>query len=96
MKNKEFLIEALQELLDVWPDAEVIIKNLKANNYDENTIDFLADQLRNSINEVEDKEKKEKMKKWLDVITEIWELEDKDLKNDKQDLNKIEKMLDEL
>ncbi len=94
MKNKDFLLKALNQLLWVWSQANILIKNIEANNYDENTINFLAKKLKESINETTDKERKEKMKKWLNLITEIWKLEKEDKKENEEQLKKIENILD--
>lgn len=94
MNNKEFLLKTLNTLSKTWDWATILIQNLEANNYDEKTIDFLAEQMRNSINEVKDESVKEQIWKWLDIIKKIAEMEKSE--SDEDDVKNLEAMLDNL
>jgi len=96
MDNKEFLLKTLKTLSETWDWALVLIQNLEDNNYDENTIDYLAEQMRLSISEVKDETVKKQIWKWLDIINEISRMEkDENIQNDK-DLKKLENMFDDM
>lgn len=96
MNNKDFLLKTLKALSETWEGAIILIQNLEANNYDEKTIDFLAEEMRNSIDEVKDESVKKQIGKWLDIINKISEMEKNDNEATAKDLLDMEKMLEDM
>ncbi len=96
MNNKDFLLKTLKTLSETWDWAKELIINLEENNYDEKTIDFLAEQMRNSIWEVKDENVKKQIWKWLDIINEISRMEKSENETTAKDLQDMEKMLDDM
>lgn len=96
MDNKDFLLKTLQTLEKVWPPSTEMIKNLQENNYDEKTIDFLAEQMRDSISEVKDESIKKQLWKSIDILQKISEMEKSDDVNNKAEVEELENMLDNL
>ena len=96
MDNKEFLLKTLRSLSESWDWALVLIQNLESNNYDEKTIDYLAEEMRNSINEVKDESVKKQIWKGLDIIKKISEMEKSDNEATAKDLLDMEKMLEDM
>lgn len=96
MDNKEFLLKTLTTLSKSWEWALVLIKNLENNVYDDNTIEYLAEEMRQSIWEVKDESVKKQIWKWLDIIKKISEMEKSENEATANDLQEMEKMLDSM
>lgn len=96
MDNKDFLLKTLTTLSKSWEWALVLIKNLENNVYDDKTIEYLAEEMRQSIGEVKDESVKKQIWKWLDIIKKISLMEKNENENNAKDLQEMEKMLDSM
>lgn len=94
MNNKDFLLKTLSILSQYWDWAKTLFENVKADNYDESTLEYLAEQVRASINEVKDEKIKTQLWKWLDIIKKIAEMEKND--TDEEEVKNLESMIDNL
>lgn len=42
MNNKDFLLKTLAIMTQYWDWAKILLQNVKEDNYDENTLEYLA------------------------------------------------------
>lgn len=94
MNNKDFLLKTLEIMTQYWDWAKILLQNVKEDNYDENTLEYLAEQVRSSISEVKDEKIKSQLWKWLEVIKKIAEMEKND--RDEDEVKNLEAMIDNL
>lgn len=93
MDNKVFLLKTLTTLSKSWGWALILIQNLENNVYDDKTIEYLAEEMRQSIEEVKDESVKKQIWKWLDIIKKISLMEKNENENNTKDLKEIERIL---
>jgi len=96
MTQKEYLIKILEQLEPIWSLARWLKILVNGWHLDNNLLEVLIEAVQGAIHTAKTDMDKKKLQKWLDALQRMREMEEEARKKEQEDLNELDKMLEEI
>ena len=96
MTQKEYLIKILEQLEPVWSLARWLKILVNGWHLDNNLIETITEAIEWAIHTAKSDIDKKKLQKWLDALQRMRQMEEEARKKEEQDLEELDKMLEEI
>ena len=96
MTQKDYLIKILEQLEPVWSLARWLKILVNGWHLDNNLIDTLIEAIQWAVHTAKTDLDKQKLQKWLDALQRMRQMEAEARKREEQDLEELDKMLEEI
>ena len=92
MTQKEYLIKILEQLEPIWSLARWLKILVNGWHLDNNLLETLTEAIQTAKTDLD----KQKLQKWLNALQRMRQMEEEARKREEQDLQELDKMLEEI
>jgi len=96
MTQKEYLIKILEQLEPIWSLARWLKILVNGWHLDNNLLEVLIEAVQGAVHTAKTDMDKKKLQKWLDALQRMRQMEEDARKKEQEELNELDKMLEEI